>query len=85
MAWTYSAVLGDSHLPCKDGFDRSPTASWTPTSEAYCYLACGPATWLLRPYGTTLRLSPDYISQQWISFTVASHARTSALQALAEA
>src|SRR4051812_30607559 len=85
MAWICLVASEDSQSLLHLGCELSPTVSASPTPKQSYSVAKLPGTWMLRPSGMTLRLSPDFGCPTWISFTGDSPARTSALRETAEA
>lgn len=87
MAWTYLAASEDSPSPWIPGCDPSPTAKLSAGLRLACYLAWLRSSCLWPRSGTTCEPStPKFLmGSRSTSFTVASPARTLALQAVAQA
>lgn len=85
MAWIYLAESEDSPSLCPPGSDQSPTVRTIDTLKPFYCPECEPFKFPWPQFGTTCERCEGFEWVPSISSTEASHARTSALQALEQA
>ncbi len=87
MAWTYLAASEESASLWRPGSLRSPIVRSTPSLKLSFCRGCETVGFHRPPFGTTCEpyRRPCCPDMAWISFTAASPAKTSRLQALAQA
>ena len=84
MAWIYLAESGAYPSPYRPGLDRLPIVNRIDTLKPSCSQECEMGHFTEHQSGTTCKHLKAVIFQKSISSTEGSHARTSALQDLAQ-